>query len=773
MNALVNALPLALCGSLLFSVDAAAVTAEERLNKYCEVTSQHAQSERQTNLGPTGACGWVYINRIYIEAVEAGSPADGLLHQGDYLLGANGKDFPNVDPRIMLGNEIDQSEAVDGKLRLRVGHKGVERSVTLQLKAIGGRTATWPFDCKKSAVIRAQALRWLRDHQRPEGDFGSSVFSSFNGLFLLASPAAEDQEAARRCVYNRFDGEPSGEYLPAWGLGYSALLMSEYFLATGDSVVLPRLEFYAKTIAAGQTKSGSWTHGMSAEGVPGGYGELNIQAVVCFLSLVMMQECGVAVDEKVLAKATHFFGRYAGLGCIPYGDELPWDKSPSSASKDAVVAIAFRLLGDLEKARAFMDNTDLAYRLTEDAHTGAFFSAAWGPLCPRLSEDRQGLHRRLNEMAWYFELERRWDGGLACLPCPENLTGITGFDGGPMKVTGGLGLTYALPGKGLRILGGEPGPFSKKISPALKPATALFKAKKWEDFDAWMKTWKASDATPAVQDQAKQLVAKRAAMQAQITWTVAAVTQQAASAGLTRVDKAQAKARLAAAERLAGFAIAQAPLLRAQLDAIKEVSAPSPAQAGNKKPRDHAWKPLLPLAQNLEKDAAPKLWRVHAWTGDIKPFLDNGEPAGEAMKGWYLPEFKADSWQEKTAPFRAHNRSSDVPFEGQPASPVSHHVCMYQPRPLFNTLARLQFTVADITGITAARIVQQNCHQYLRTEFYLNGYRVAAILRPNTCQLSPEAVALLRKGANTLAVYITSCRGHLHDFDFGLEVARD
>jgi len=60
-----------------------------------------------------------------------------------------------------------------------------------------------------------------------------------------------------------------------------------------------------------------------------------------------------------------------------------------------------------------------------------------------------------------------------------------------------------------------------------------------------------------------------------------------------------------------------------------------------------------------------------------------------------------------------------------------------------------------------------------RSEVYLNGYRVAAILRPNTCELSPEAVKLLRKGRNTLAIYLTSCRGHLHEFDFGLEVARD
>ena len=91
--------------------------------------------------------------------------------------------------------------------------------------------------------------------------------------------------------------------------------------------------------------------------------------------------------------------------------------------------------------------------------------------------------------------------------------------------------------------------------------------------------------------------------------------------------------------------------------------------------------------------------------------------------------------------------------------------------PLMSVVEKLNVDYED--GLKAARIVQQNCHQYLRTEFYLNGYRVAAILRPKACELSPEAFKLLRNGKNTLAVYITSCRGHLHDFDFGIHVAKE
>src|SRR5271165_6016528 len=43
---------------------------------------------------------------------------------------------------------------------------------------------------------------------------------------------------------------------------------------------------------------------------------------------------------------------------------------------------------------------------------------------------------------------------------------------------------------------------------------------------------------------------------------------------------------------------------------------------------------------------------------------------------------------------------------------------------------------------SAQGFVQPNGHHYLRTVVYLNGYRVAAMLRPNTweCELTPEAV---------------------------------
>ena len=64
---------------------------------------------------------------------------------------------------------------------------------------------------------------------------------------------------------------------------------------------------------------------------------------------------------------------------------------------------------------------------------------------------------------------------------------------------------------------------------------------------------------------------------------------------------------------------------------------------------------------------------------------------------------------------------------------------------------------------SAQGFVQPNGHHYLRTGVYLNGYRVAAMLRLNTweCELTPEAVRLRRNGVNIMTVYITFCRGRL------------
>ncbi|MHC4253498.1 MAG: hypothetical protein ACYS9X_30640, partial [Planctomycetota bacterium] len=210
----------------------------------------------------------------------------------------------------------------------------------------------------------------------------------------------------------------------------------------------------------------------------------------------------------------------------------------------------------------------------------------------------------------------------------------------------------------------------------------------------------------------------------------------------------------------------EAARLRTRLDGVKVAR---PEHRPGRKRLD--WRPLLKLAKDRRKSDAPKVWRTHGWTKEMVPALDNLEPAGREFRGWYLPGFDDSKWQKKTAPFRVH-KSHRMDLVDHP---VGHHSEMYQIRPLYNAFARTRFNLPnaeDAGSVKALRVVIQNGHQYLRSEVYLNGYRVAAILRPNSCELAPEAAKLLKARGNCLAVFLSSIRGHLHDFDFGIDAAR-
>jgi PDZ domain-containing secreted protein len=78
-------------------------------------------------LGPTGAVGWIYSNRlettqarqILVTKVEPSSPSDGILDKGDVIIGVAGEQF-QFDPRVELGRAVTAAEASSGKLELSI-----------------------------------------------------------------------------------------------------------------------------------------------------------------------------------------------------------------------------------------------------------------------------------------------------------------------------------------------------------------------------------------------------------------------------------------------------------------------------------------------------------------------------------------------------------------------------------------------------------------------------------------------------------------------------
>jgi len=420
------------------------------------------------NLGPTGARGWMWARKlettdtrqILVTKVDEGSPADGVLEAGDVILGVGGKPFAD-DCRKAFGRAITEAERAENKgvLELIRWRDGRRQAVRLELPVMGSYAETAPRGCAKSRKILEAGCRHIA--KRMKGGIDGKI----NALALLATGRKEYLPLVRD--YARQAGPAdlklrlhSKSGMAAWGWGYTNLLLTEYYLATGDKAVLPAIREYSVNIAKGQSIVGSWGHGMAwpdrnrgaLHGPLGGYGALNQAGLVCHLSMVLATKCGVkhAEVDRAIAKANRFFGFYIGKGAIPYGDHRPGWQVHDDNGKNSIAAVLFDLQGRGDGARFFSKMTVASYGERERGHTGNYFSFLWGPLgANRAGADAAAAY--LKELRWFYDLNRRADGSFP-------YQGGAGMGGGEHKYgrwdcTGAFLLAYALPLKKLHITG--------------------------------------------------------------------------------------------------------------------------------------------------------------------------------------------------------------------------------------------------------------------------------------------------------------------------------
>jgi len=191
------------------------------------------------NLGPTGARGWIYSNKmetsearqIYVTAVDEASPAEGILLPGDVILGISGKAF-SFDPRTELGKAIGAAEANDGKLTLIRWSKGTTSTAVLQLSVLGAYSSTAPFDCQKSQRIFEQGCAALAQKMKASPNERNGIIRPLNALALLASGREEYLPLVREQVeWASNYSDPERRSLHSWYYGPINILIAEYTLA--------------------------------------------------------------------------------------------------------------------------------------------------------------------------------------------------------------------------------------------------------------------------------------------------------------------------------------------------------------------------------------------------------------------------------------------------------------------------------------------------------------------------------------------------------------
>ena len=434
------------------------------------------------HLGPTGAVGWMHVSRnsmtaearqILVTGVEAGSPADGVLEPGDLILGVGGQPFAG-DPRKALGRAIIEAEGEGGRLRLirwrpvaeAVPRQGREESVVVKLPVLGSPAETAPYDCARTGRILDQALARLLE-QEGWGKFGDKA------LALLATGDQQHLPLVRDYIHGAAFARPDLEIslenggLVCWGYGYHNLLLTEYYLATGDDYVLPAIREYAVKISMGQSSAGTWGHGFAwkvvndgeIHGRLRGYGALNQASLPCYLSLILARKCGIGHPEidAAIDRASGFFESFVGHGSIGYGFHRPsleihanGSNGMSGNGKNGIAAVAFRVLGDEQATRFFSRLTASLSNTMEYGHSGNSYSYFWDVLGAHCGGPELAA-AFLKEHEWYYALKRKPDGRFVYQP----LGGIYGK--GLLDATAAQVLIATLPRRALYLTGKEMG----------------------------------------------------------------------------------------------------------------------------------------------------------------------------------------------------------------------------------------------------------------------------------------------------------------------------
>jgi len=415
------------------------------------------------NLGPTGARGWMYCDRlvttdarqILITEVEKGSPADGVLVVGDVILGVNGSPF-SYDPRVELGKAITlaESEVGGGNLHLLRWRNGQVSEVIVKLPVLGSYSDTAPYNCAKSQRILDQGCRVLAERIAAPSYRPNPIVRSLNALALLATGKPEYLPLLKK--ESQWAASFSTDGFQTWYYGYVMIFLGEYKLATGDESVMPGLRRLALEAANGQSIVGSWGHGFAGpDGRLRGYGMMNSPGIPLTIGLIMAQRAGVndPIVRTAIQRSARLIRFYVGKGAVPYGDHHPWIQTHEDNGKCGMAAVMFNMLGDKEAAQFFSRMSVASHGAERDCgHTGNFFNILWAiPGVALSGPNATGLWMK-EFGSWYFDLARRWDGTFAHLGPPEMQNDkYAGWD-----CTGVYMLAYAIPLKKTCLTGKWP-----------------------------------------------------------------------------------------------------------------------------------------------------------------------------------------------------------------------------------------------------------------------------------------------------------------------------
>ncbi|MCP5535121.1 MAG: chitobiase/beta-hexosaminidase C-terminal domain-containing protein [Akkermansiaceae bacterium] len=412
-------------------------------------------------------------NVLTVISVTKGGPAERAgLKEGDRIIGVNKTPLPvnDLNPgwawfyhshEAVLGRAVTAAWSANpplgkGMVELVILRKGKPFPISCEL------TQSMPFDTliagKDKEALHAQMIGFLEKSQRPDGSWGCPIRTTFSALALLATQDPRHAPRIKKAVDGMLNKYPEPENfgnLGFWHSSYAGILYCEYYLATGDKRVLPRIASILDWIHSG-THTSKWGMACLGHGVGGlPYGQKALVAPACHALVLdaLAEKCGVSSGlwKTLLPYMEYSWSDPAKGGHGSLGYNASFKDKGQFWSRSGLFAMAAHLRGertDMETAMiGFMRGHHPWIR---NSHAYGEPGGSIGLLALNLCNP-DAFHEVFNAYGWWFALA--WEPGYG-------LRFTTPHMGAPYMGTDDLinatyALVFAAPQKSLCITGGE------------------------------------------------------------------------------------------------------------------------------------------------------------------------------------------------------------------------------------------------------------------------------------------------------------------------------
>lgn len=396
------------------------------------------------NLGPTGILAERDTKTLSfkVTSVAPGSPADGVVHPGDIITGANNRPFSEFDapaaskarfPNVQMGMAIEESEQSKlGKLYLSISRNGSAQKVSIQLQLLGAFGPEFPLRSAKADYLISLNANILASRQLEDGKWGpgftggkkkgSVLTTCISALSLMATGESRYEPQIKKAYEAMLQAEVRG--FRSWRYGYLAVFLGEYYLQHQDPKALAKLQSMCEEIAnEGFYYNGIYGYGHNLNTGNYRYGGINACTAHACMAVAMAKVCGAPIPDGLDRKLARTLESLSPDGAMSYAwtgrsrGLIEQVKHNEHSGRTGMAAMAYHLLGGRSEHYQKM----LAFLLTNSEYadcghsSGGSLSWIWGSLAMGFDNQTEYLHHMRRRM-WYFNFNRQWDGGFYLQP---------------------------------------------------------------------------------------------------------------------------------------------------------------------------------------------------------------------------------------------------------------------------------------------------------------------------------------------------------------------